>query len=754
MPQHFRSCRLLALAVLVPLFAGCLADRHMTGERPLTPMPVGPGLPPPSVLEGPFVPIYRNPAPGAISQPLRQGGPDDSPVSRTTSAPDETRAEEDFYLAINKKELGQRWFLSSFLRQSDFGEHSWSMGTDVVSFKVQNGKLFIFRAEKDLAPSEAIQPEFIIEAYPLVSGVETFEKIGNASDYVLFDPAAGLNRFTVLGENEFNININLVFSQKFRSISDGVTFEQVWSGTFTEAGKPPEKLAGTLALAMRRYAEGEGFKPMPLPKTPFFFNSTPRVVQDQGTKTAYAIKWNVRAGGKPIQWVISGLAEKIRSQPHLAEFDFLSAIKTGIESWNQVFGFRALEARPAKDGEDPGQDNVNYFIFDTDRAADSAYAQFRPNPNTGEIRGASVYFPIGLIEGDIPPPGATEEQIQPVGASEVPPGLARASTGDQARKILTWSGAPMASACDLGLNSLERLKRQAASGESQGISRKDFVERYVAAIAAHEIGHTLGLRHNFKGSLLQPSSSVMEYLPTLEMVEMGPSPGSYDVEAIRYLYGLSEAAPRTPFCTDEQTNLDPECRRFDKGTMPLVQYYIPWYGAVAALFLQGALPPKLIVFVDEIVPHVRVAADPGAREAAYKAAVAPLKLPVGPMVKAEIRDFLTREVLQRLFVRPLPASSTVPKELTAARRPTEPVLAAAVADIKSFLIDADGSRSMAIRRESADLLQAFQHASGYAALMEARDTVAAKLPMLTGNTAIETTDLLKRIQRHLDMYFN
>jgi hypothetical protein len=740
MRPHLR----LAAPLLLALAAGCVADEPPS----VFPMPV-PGateLPP---LEGPFVPIYREDVPGT-SQPLRGEGA----VVRTTSALND-RAEQDFYLAINKKELGQRWFLSSYLVQTDFGEQAWSLGTDVVSFRVQNGKLFIFRAEKGLEISETLKPEFIIEAYPLATGVKTFEKLPNASDYVLFDPAAGLNRFAVLGEIELNVTINLVFSQKFRKISDGVTFEQVWSGTVNYPGEPPTRLAGTLGLGMRRYKEGDGFKPMPLPKAPHYFASQPRVIKDEAALGAFAVKWNIKPDGPPVQWVISGLADKLRREPRLAEFDFVSAIKSGIESWNQVFGFRALEARLAREDEAPGQDDVNYFIFDSLRVADAAYADFRHNPNTGEIRGASVYFPLGRIEGDIPPVDGGEGQAQPTGDMEVPPGLIAADTGGKRRKVLKWSGTEIASACDLGLHSLERVKEQAMSGEGRGISRKEFVERYVAAIAAHEVGHTLGLRHNFKGSLLPPSSSIMEYLPTLEKVELGASPGSYDVEAIRYLYGLSPMPPTLPFCTDDDANLDPECRRWDKGTMPLTQYFVPWYGSVAALFLQGALPPRMVAFVDQMVPHVRGAADPGAREAAYKAAVAPLKAAVGPMVRADIRDFLTHEVLQRLFLRPLPVVlPSTPKELTAPRRPMEPVLSAAVADVKAFLIDADGSRAMQIRRESADLLHTFQHASGYAALSEAREAISAKLPMLTGAPAIETMDLLKRIQRHLDMYFN
>jgi hypothetical protein len=56
---------------------------------------------------------------------------------------------DDFYIAINKKELGKEWFLSGYLRQYypgapvDMGA-ARSLGTRVVSFKVQNGKLFVF----------------------------------------------------------------------------------------------------------------------------------------------------------------------------------------------------------------------------------------------------------------------------------------------------------------------------------------------------------------------------------------------------------------------------------------------------------------------------------------------------------------------------------------------------------------------------------------------------------------------------------
>jgi len=119
-------------------------------------------------------------------------------------------------------------------------------------------------------------------------------------------------------------------------------------------------------------------------------------------------------------------------------------------------------------------------------------------------------------------------------------------------------------------------------------------------VIMHEVGHTLGLRHNFKGSGIYDLSemntaemegspiagSVMEYLPVNINMEDGPQQGPfgmmtlgpYDYWAIEFGYGFGDpkavasrcADPMLAFATDEDTfGPDPMARRFDNGKNPL-----------------------------------------------------------------------------------------------------------------------------------------------------------------------------------------
>ena len=132
---------------------------------------------------------------------------------------------------------------------------------------------------------------------------------------------------------------------------------------------------------------------------------------------------------------------------------------------------------------------------------------------------------------------------------------------------------------------------------------ESFIGPLLSDLVAHEVGHTLGLRHNFKASSIYSveeinskgikgkkpfAGSVMDYLPTNFKVKNGEIQGDYamigvgpyDMWAIEYGYTQNDknlkkilarvAEPELDFCTDEDTyGPDPLARRYDFGKDPL-----------------------------------------------------------------------------------------------------------------------------------------------------------------------------------------
>ncbi len=133
---------------------------------------------------------------------------------------------------------------------------------------------------------------------------------------------------------------------------------------------------------------------------------------------------------------------------------------------------------------------------------------------------------------------------------------------------------------------------------------ESFIGPLLSDLVSHEVGHTLGLRHNFKASSVYEvkeinsetmkgkkplAGSVMDYLPTNFKMNNGEIQGDYamigvgpyDMWAIEYGYTLNKkklpkilkrvSEPQLAYATDEDTwGPDPLARRYDFGKDPLV----------------------------------------------------------------------------------------------------------------------------------------------------------------------------------------
>ncbi|MEO1496062.1 MAG: zinc-dependent metalloprotease [Planctomycetota bacterium] len=289
-------------------------------------------------------------------------------------------------------------------------------------------------------------------------------------------------------------------------------------------------------------------------------------------------------------------------------YKYRKPIRDGIEEWNYAFekaGFYDaidVDQQPDDAKWDPGDINYNTFRWITSDAG-FAMGPSRVNPLTGQILDADIIFDADFLqfwkqEYEV----FTPQGIEMLTGGPVELGAYR----EQQRRLPMHVRNGHTGRCSCNL--LGGASQQMAFAAAVNATRKrsdDDMERLIMEglkeVTMHEVGHTLGLRHNFKASTQLGldelhdtkktaetglSASVMDYHPTNLAppgVEQGDyyskTIGSYDYWAVEYGYtpvkdekkALKEIASRSgepglAYSTDEDTrgiDPDPHSRRFD-----------------------------------------------------------------------------------------------------------------------------------------------------------------------------------------------
>lgn len=367
---------------------------------------------------------------------------------------------------------------------------------------------------------------------------------------------------------------------ELRQLSSVTNLEAVLDEKSKKIATGSKSTSVQLDIALSPYQDNKRFQPrLSTQQNGVGYFEVAKVRKEQGPIDIFASRWDLSEEAGPITYKIS------KSAPPEA----VEAMKEGVLYWNKVFkaaiGREVIKVETNADPDEPLQPRtviVHWVPFAT---AGSAYANFQPDPLTGEITSGlvyqtSVFYLSGLERGRRYVNRGVENHKREVVAS-----------GFQRAEICRH---PRPHAAELvAVN----------EGLDEKMSQK-FALDYLRHVVAHEVGHTLGLRHNFAGSLASElktpeenrnrfrdylndpnsagahtSSSVMEYHTFRDSLMEGASlrtaVATYDQAAIQWGYGKDYIKPddiRAPyFCTDIEGGGGKTfgCATGDSGPHPL-----------------------------------------------------------------------------------------------------------------------------------------------------------------------------------------
>jgi hypothetical protein len=291
-------------------------------------------------------------------------------------------------------------------------------------------------------------------------------------------------------------------------------------------------------------------------------------------------------------------------------------VKAGVEKWQKAFeqaGFKnAIVAKdPPKDDADWDPEDVRYSTIrwiTSNEPSFGAIGPSRVDPRTGEIFDSDLLFEASMFQN----------YANSYRRFAGPETIAEAALPENALKGLP-AGFEMDRLCTAGdclamSGELQRISLLMDGALEPGSPIPDaFLRTATEWVTMHEVGHALGLRHNFRSSTSTPYaqlqdqsftgtrglySSVMEYpSPNIDYTRSkqgdwySTTAGTYDVWAIRYGYTPSGAAnpdadyaiarkiadeslqPGHEYSTDEDTYPsdapDPRSNIYDLGDEPL-----------------------------------------------------------------------------------------------------------------------------------------------------------------------------------------
>ncbi|MGZ3656973.1 MAG: zinc-dependent metalloprotease, partial [Bdellovibrionota bacterium] len=443
-----------------------------------------------------------------------------------------------------------------------------SLGEVPAKFNILNDQLQLLTDGSINFESDVNHPSRLIYTFPILRSDEStitirVDRASPISDTFMFGNTNKVPvRYSFLRSFEYVADDELTMIESTVELTDGSV------GEFMESFRPREKTVTADAKIV--------FNDPDLNKDAArydFLDAGPVFVAKPGkpevrVKTNVADHWDLRSG-QPVKWYVTA---------KIPDAD-LDAVKNGVEGWNRYS--RAM-GKPdliqfmgrLPDGIKVGDPRYNLIIWDTVQDAGAAYESQNADPATGIQSHSMIYIPLAWVN-------IGKDYWNKFSPDAQSPGELQGQAISKLLKDRSFLGRA------LPVNCMESAEAHLSLESKENPDQ--FAQGLLRGVVFHEVGHSFGLAHDFKGSLSYDSddltkmftTSIMDYndYNEEEAAFAGPKTSDgplleYDRQIISYLYNdakdVKDSDPVLPACADDVADsldkgVDPLCVRYDIG---------------------------------------------------------------------------------------------------------------------------------------------------------------------------------------------
>ncbi len=613
MKQHLAWTRPLDLltAALITLL-GCAAAGRTSAADTITNAPASPAAtnqPPAAAVTNapaPAAAATNAPAPAAaITNAPAPAAPTNTPAAAaaTTRAPapadlaPELRVAEHLLLAIPRAGFGKDYLFTASLIPQARAATSTGLAAKIVRFELYPDGVDMYESTKGLVVTEDLPARRLLASFSIVR---------QDDQQVVIDFNKGMRRVFTQAWTQGG---GLDWGERDRVL-------EVPEGRIFEMRQEEGRLLIRQSVQARSRAEDQNLEirlEVRYFLTPYRQGNC-EAKEPNHTDMRYARFFETEGQIEPVTGRVSSrIARFDLRQPVLFYYsantpaDYVEAVKDGILYWNRAFGKEVVQAKKAPEGATAPDAKLNIIQWVPWDNAGFAYADVLLDPLTGESTHGQAY--ITSVFGFL---GKAHARALLRAMLD----LAEQKKDDKKGLAALRLGLPFlqtAPACQVDPRTFAEqiargLQEVLASDQLTDAAVLRISQDYVREVVAHEVGHVLGLRHNFAGSLAATlarkdldawfrdyvcgkpldsytnrisSSSMMEYTVFKGAVFSGwrmrtiQEPLPHDRGAICWGYFDSPEArdKKMLFATDDDVGHYGDVRRFDYGPDPVVNAY-------------------------------------------------------------------------------------------------------------------------------------------------------------------------------------